>query len=59
MADMTFTFGSSYGSGSGMGPRKRPRTAYDEAAAMKAASKIEDRRIAISALRSVDTAKRP
>jgi hypothetical protein len=59
MADLTFTFGSSYGSGSSMGLRKRPRTAYDEAAAMKAPSKIEDRRVAISALRSVNSENGP
>ncbi|KAF2444321.1 hypothetical protein P171DRAFT_485776 [Karstenula rhodostoma CBS 690.94] len=52
MADLTFTFGSSYGPGPGMGLRKRPRTAYEEAAAaMKAPSKIQDRRVAVSALR--------
>lgn len=58
MADLTFTFGSSYGSGSGIGLRKRPRTAYEEATAMKAPSKILDRRVATSALKSVNTATR-
>ncbi|KAF9731628.1 hypothetical protein PMIN04_008634 [Paraphaeosphaeria minitans] len=56
MADLTFTFGSSYGSSRlgdmrDTGLRKRPRTLYDEAAVTKAPSKIQDRRVAVSALK--------
>ena len=50
MADLTFAFGSSYGSGSSL-LRKRPRTAFEDSTAGKAPSKIEDRRVAVSALR--------
>ncbi|KAF1973571.1 hypothetical protein BU23DRAFT_132966 [Bimuria novae-zelandiae CBS 107.79] len=50
MADLTFAFGSSYGSMSSLRHGKRARTAYEESGG-KAPSKIEDRRVAVSALR--------
>lgn len=64
MADLTFTFGSSYGAGSAPGYqhmrdtllRKRPRAAYEEAVTTKAPSRIVDRRVGVSALKSVSTA---